>query len=395
MNGITKILTLILGAVAVLACLATVGIIGYSAVNGGGSASETGAVVSYGTDEEGGTLELVPVMTPEPSPDVTATPEPVDTVIGTEHVHDYKETVIKAATCTEAGQIMYSCSCGDTYYVDILSLGHAADDEWEIVRAATDTENGLRVKRCVRCGEILASETIPMTGTTVSADGTKVSEAPHEHLYVSTIEREPTCTLAGLRKHTCSCGDFYTETIPALGHVASDWEEAEAPTVTQLGTSQRTCKVCGALLDTKVIPKLTPSPAASSSPGASSAASSTAAKSSSSPGASAKPSPTPHVHSYASYIITAATCTEKGVRSYVCSGCGSSYAESIELDLNNHKFMATFVAPTETQQGYTVYTCLRCNYSYMDNYIMPLGGGTGSTVTTANATPTPAASSGS
>ncbi|MCR4788608.1 MAG: hypothetical protein K5888_08475, partial [Lachnospiraceae bacterium] len=213
--------------------------------------------------------------------------------------------------------------------------------------------------------------------------------AEHHHLYVSTTERQPTCTLAGLRKLTCECGSFYTETIPALGHVAKDWEVAQAAAVGVSGTEQRVCAVCGAVLDMRSIPALQPSPSPASSASASSSAGTSASPaaspasgtaSSSSPGASASPktspspSPTPHVHKFQSYVVTPATCTEKGVRSYVCS-CGSSYAETIDLDLNNHHFVATFVPATETQQGYTIYTCSRCNYSYKDNYVMPLNGG--------------------
>ncbi len=405
MNAFTKGLTLLLGAIAVLACIATVGIIGYSAVHG----NDNKAVSSSASSNSGVTdpdpisamLAAVPTSTPEIDPETDTEPQPAVS----EHIHEYKELVIKEASCTEAGLVRYTCSCGDSYEVDILSLGHLQDDEWELVRTATDTQSGLRIKRCIRCGETLVSETIPSTGggsvTTVSEDGTVVAATPHNHLYVATTEREATCTLAGLRKLTCSCGDFYTEMIPALGHVASDWEEAEAPTATQSGTSQRVCKVCGALLDIKVLPKLSPSPSASASSGAGSSPAPASGSPASSPGtssspgtkASAAPSPTPHVHNFVSYMLVPATCTEKGIRSFVCS-CGASYAESIELDLNNHKFRATFVAPTETQQGYTIYTCERCNYSYMDNYILPLNPGAAAAAAALQASPSPSASSG-
>ncbi|MCC8120591.1 MAG: S-layer homology domain-containing protein [Oscillospiraceae bacterium] len=36
-----------------------------------------------------------------------------------------------------------------------------------------------------------------------------------------------------------------------------------------------------------------------------------------------------HTHSWASAVTTAATCTEAGVRIYICSGCGASYTETI------------------------------------------------------------------
>ena len=374
MNGVMKALTGILGVMAVVACLATVAIIGYSFINGGKpSPNNAGNNVVYVTPSPDSNMDVAQV--PTTSPDVNAEATNVPLRYDPNHIHDYKPTVIQKANCYNPGQIKYECICGDYYVVDQLSTGHVPD-EWEITVPATSTSEGTRVRRCIYCDEIVASETIPATGTgtNTSKDGDSDSNIPpHEHLYAATVEREPTCTQAGLRKLTCSCGNFYTETIPAVGHVATDWETAEEATATSYGTSQRVCNVCGALLDTKVLPLASPTPNASASPGssASAAPSSTPSSGTPAPSGTPKPTPTPHVHSYKNYVVTPATCTEKGVRSYICS-CGSSYAESIELDLNNHKYMATFVAPTNTQQGYTVYTCTRCNYSYMDNYIMPL-----------------------
>lgn len=39
----------------------------------------------------------------------------------------------------------------------------------------------------------------------------------HKHNYEEIIEKEPTCTESGIRKYICSCGDEYTEEIPAIG----------------------------------------------------------------------------------------------------------------------------------------------------------------------------------
>ena len=40
----------------------------------------------------------------------------------------------------------------------------------------------------------------------------------HKHNYVATITKEPTCTEAGEKTYTCTCGESYTEEIPAKGH---------------------------------------------------------------------------------------------------------------------------------------------------------------------------------
>ena len=40
----------------------------------------------------------------------------------------------------------------------------------------------------------------------------------HTHSYTSTVTKAASCTEAGVRTYTCSCGDSYTEAIPATGH---------------------------------------------------------------------------------------------------------------------------------------------------------------------------------
>ncbi len=40
----------------------------------------------------------------------------------------------------------------------------------------------------------------------------------HTHSYTSAVTTQATCTTAGVRTYTCSCGHIYTEAIPATGH---------------------------------------------------------------------------------------------------------------------------------------------------------------------------------
>lgn len=385
MNGILKVLTAILGVLAVIACLATIGIVGYSMTNNGNTTPNNHTNTNTNTN---GNLVVqasaVPTMTPEAdssaSPDEVPTPTPASTDVSN-HVHDYQETVVKKATCYSAGQMKYTCLvCGDEYYVDIMSTGHVPDD-WEVVRKPTATQEGLRVKKCIYCDEIVASEPIPVEMTSGSNGAAAASPTPaHIHQYTATTEREPSCVLAGLRRYSCSCGSFYTEMIPALGHIASDWTTVEEPTSTMLGRQQRTCVVCGVVLDSRPLNTVSASPSASAGASASAGTTATAsatatAKTSASPSASANasasPSPSAHKHNYVSYVLKEANCTERGIRSFVCS-CGSSYAEPIERDLNNHTYRAVVIPATNTTQGYTIYTCIRCNSSYYDNYTPPL-----------------------
>ena len=410
MNGILKVLTAILGVLAVIACLATIGIVGYSMTNNNTSQNRNtkGQLDSLPSDvtfDSNGNLVVqasaVPTMTPVPdgSADVgtVPTPTPASTDISN-HAHDYQETVVKKATCYAAGQMKYTCSiCGDEYYVDVMSTGHVPDD-WEIVRKPTTTEEGLRVKKCIYCDEIVASEPIPIETTNGSDASASASPTPaHIHQYTASTEREPSCVLAGLRRYSCSCGSFYTEMIPAPGHIASDWTTVEEPTSTMLGRQQRTCVVCGVVLDSRPLNTVSASP--SSSAGASASAGTTAAASASasatatartsgSPSASANASASPsaHKHNYVSYVLKEANCTERGIRSFVCS-CGSSYAEPIELDLNNHTYRSVVIPATNTTQGYTIYTCIRCNSSYYDNYTPPLDPAYANAIATSTASP--------
>lgn len=390
MNTIVKVLTGVLAVLAVLACLATVGILGYSMVRPDDDETINSVEDSGGVEGDTSTAlpeqQPVPTIIPEsdsesaslPTPLATATPE--NKVLDlANHVHDYKESVETKATCYRAGRLKYTCEeCGDSYYVDVMSTGHVAGD-WEISRKATADQDGIRVKKCIYCDEIVAQESVPFVDASASASpgsGAEGDESsgPHVHQYAANTEREPSCTLAGLRKYTCECGDFYTEMIPALGHVATDWEVAAEPTTTKMGTEQRTCSVCGVLLDSRPVNKVTPSPAASgqSTGSAAPASSGGSTQASSAPGSSASPAASAHSHEYQSYILKQATCTQEGIRSFICS-CGSSYAESIERDLNNHTYRATIIPATKATQGYTVYTCVRCNYSYVDNYTPALG----------------------
>lgn len=388
MSGLVKVLTGILGVMAVVACLATVGIIGYS-MTGAGSQKNADALPTPDQTQ----VSAVPTQAPEEaepsqSAEPTQTPRPIG---NTDHIHDYEESLVKRATCYSAGRIKYSCECGDEYYVDIMSTGHVAGS-WEITRIPTAEKDGIRVQKCIYCDDIVAQENVLYVDDTKdknndgNADGDDAKkEESHIHQYTAEVVREPSCILAGLRKYTCSCGNFYTEMIPAPGHVATDWTVAEEPTTTYMGTEQRTCSVCGVVLDSRPVAMLAASPSASAaaSGGTQSSTQPTATLTiaptsgstttqSASPGASATPSATPHAHEYRSYVLKEANCTEKGIRSFVCN-CGSSYAESIELDLNKHSYRAVVIPPTQYTSGQTVYTCVRCNYSYFDNLTPALG----------------------
>jgi hypothetical protein len=63
-----------------------------------------------------------------------------------------------------------------------------------------------------------------------------------EHDYTVTIVKRATENSDGLRNYVCSkCGRKYTETIPATGHIWSEWKVSKAPACTVDGQAVRKC----------------------------------------------------------------------------------------------------------------------------------------------------------
>ncbi len=125
--------------------------------------------------------------------------------------HTYTSAVTTPATCTTSGITTYTCSkCGNTYTESApVATGHRWNN-WFTVTKATTESTGLKRRVCSTCG---ATEEQVID---------KLAEV-HVHNYnIITVEKEPTCTESGTRKRACSCGVFYTSTIPALGHIDAD-----------------------------------------------------------------------------------------------------------------------------------------------------------------------------
>lgn len=70
-----------------------------------------------------------------------------------------------------------------------------------------------------------------------------------------------------------------------------------------------------------------------------------------------------HKHSYSSKVTKAATCTEKGIKTFTCS-CGKSYTEDIKAKGHAHT-VTDSKKVTCTEDGYTKYTCT-CGDTYTE-----------------------------
>lgn len=86
-----------------------------------------------------------------------------------------------------------------------------------------------------------------ITNNTAAPDNPDV---PHTHSYSSVITQAPTCIMPGVKTFSCSCGDSYTQSVPASGH---SWEVKqtvqtvydETGNVVSQGFIIYKCSVCG------------------------------------------------------------------------------------------------------------------------------------------------------
>ena len=209
-----------------------------------------------------------------------------------------------AATCTLAAV----CDACKEYYGS--ALGHSYD-EGKVTAPATCTTAGTKTFTC-SCG---ATTTDSITATGHSYKDTKV---------------DPTCTARGYTTHECTnsgCGHSYTDSyVDAKGHSFGKWYEVTPATCVATGLEKRDCSVCGGS-ETKVIAALG--------------------------------------HDLV-HDIKDPTCTEKGYTTHTCENCDYRSIDSY-VNETGHSYTESVVAPTCTTKGYTTYTC-GCGYTYDGNY---------------------------
>ncbi len=162
------------------------------------------------------------------------------------HIHKYTETIDVAPTCTELGEKTYTCSCGDVYNEDIFETRHY-NATFNEGKEPTETETGYTAgKYCPDCKTWIEGHVeIPK------------AEA-HTHSYTYLITKTPTCTTSGTKVFTCTCGDSYTESIPATNHPNAIIDAGRAPTETETGyTAGKYCPDCKTWIEGHTeIPKL-------------------------------------------------------------------------------------------------------------------------------------------
>ena len=134
-------------------------------VNGTKYASDSNGIVSV--DVNAGSVEITKGDTMNLFY-MVYTPESTG---GDTHTHSYVSKVTKEATCTEDGEITYTCTsttgtCDKPSYTEaIKATGHKYSTEWTIDVAPTDTTPGSKSHHCTVCDAKTDVTEIPATGT--------------------------------------------------------------------------------------------------------------------------------------------------------------------------------------------------------------------------------------
>lgn len=217
----------------------------------------------------------------------------------------------------------------------------------------------------------------PSTGTSTSGGTTKPAAtatpapapaatpaptAKPQVKYTFTVRRhEATCTTQGYDEHICHewGGMNYNDRfVPAKGHSWDGGTVTKAATYTETGIKTFKCKECDETR-TEEIPSLNKTYHIKNVVAPTCTAEGyTIYECNEVPGLTYKgdyKAKLPHAYD-AGKVTKPATIYEKGVKTFTCTSCGTTYTEEIPMvEKTWHK--GNTVAPTCTEQGYTVYIC--------------------------------------
>ena len=250
------------------------------------------------------------------------------------HTHEYTGEETKEATCTEAGEMTYTCSiCGDSYTEAIEKLDHTAGtavEENRVESTCTVAGSYDSVVYCSVCSAEISRETKALDlAAHVMGGWSNYSDTQHSKKCNNCDYREygdhtggtATCTA----KAVCTvCGTSYGE-LAAHTEVT---DAAKAPTCTETGlTEGKHCSVCDTVI---VAQEVVPATG----------------------------------HTEVTVPGTAATCTESGLtEGKKCSVCGTVTVEQTVVPALDHDIVVdAAVAPTCTETGLTAgQHCSRCD----------------------------------
>lgn len=139
------------------------------------------------------------------------------------------------ATCTKEGEIEYKCkecSTSTVVVTPIDSENHNLGSEIHTTKAPTCCEDGIKSKKCGRCGEFVEVEKIPAT--------------VNKHFIKAEWVREKAadCYEDGYDIRKCELCDFSEKKIIAKTHNFSNWSYDDTVNCEELVIAQRQCITC-------------------------------------------------------------------------------------------------------------------------------------------------------
>ncbi len=180
-------------------------------------------------------------------------------------------------------------------------------------------------------------------------------KTPTAHSYSESVTTAPTCTTAGVKTFTCTCGYSYTEAIDKADHT---------PGTAATCTTAQTCTVCGTVLAAELGHKEETIPAV---PATCTATGLTEGKKCSVCGVVTVPQTETPTIAHKEEIIPAveSSCTETGLtEGKKCSVCGEILVAQQTTDKKAHS-MGTWTqikAPTCISEGQEQSKCTNCEY---------------------------------
>ena len=288
------------------------------------------------------------------------------------HYHHYVSKVTKEATCTEEGQITYTCTatngtCDKKTYTEVIPKKAHSYGDWVIEKEATETETGLKRRTCSVCGD-KQIEVIPKKGSTDTPD----VPAPSEGSYVQNFTADGKTS-----NFYAITGNLATNkgTVTYNGLTLTQCLKIESATNIKF-TATAKGKLTLVFAEASKSIKVNGTKYASDSNGIVSvdvnAGSVEITKGDTmnlfymvyTPDGTTEET---HTHNYVSKVTKEATCTEAGVLTYTCTSTTGTcdkktYTEAIPA--TGHKFSTEWtidVAPTDTTPGSKSHHCTVCD----------------------------------
>lgn len=258
-----------------------------------------------------------------------------------DHEHSFSSLIVSEATCTQSGEVEYSCYCGYSYTQTLPATGHT--EKTISATKATCTKGGYTAgKKCTVCGEVTVKRqpTLPLGHSEKTVSGTNATctkkglsdgivcsvckavikeqeEIPAlgHSMGAWTTKIEAGCLQNGVEERTCvRCDKSETRDIDAFGHTPSQWIEDEKASCTKDGARHKECLVCHETTETQIIKK------------------------------------TPHEFET---TTVEPTCTEGGHTERFCKNCSFKETTQTTEALGHTEVVDSAVAPTCQSEGLT------------------------------------------